>query len=87
MANNERINFTLSGKAIKALKKIPAGQRSKYIDELIIKDTKSNALADFIEKYKKRKNPIWTDENHPDLMTLEDIANYNPLKFRKIEEW
>ncbi|MBI2996439.1 MAG: hypothetical protein HYY52_07025 [Candidatus Melainabacteria bacterium] len=87
MANNERINFTLSNKALKALKKIPAGQRSKYIDELIIKDIKSNDLAEFIEKYKKRNKPIWTDENHPDLMTEEDIANYRPLKWKKIEEW
>ena len=82
MANNERVNFTLSNKARKALKKIPTGQRSKYIEELIIKDTKSNDLADFIEKYKKRKKPIWTDENHPDLMTDEDIANYRSLSWR-----
>ena len=82
MANNERVNFTLSNKARKALKKIPAGKRSKYIEELIIKDTKSNDLADFIEKYKKRKKPIWSDENHPDLMTDEDIANYRPLTWR-----
>ena len=79
MANNERLNFTLSSKARKALKKIPAGQRSKYIDELIIKDSESNDLADFIEKYKKRKRPIWTDENHPDLMTPEDFRNYRHL--------
>ena len=79
MANNERVNFTLSNKARKALKKIPAGQRSKYIEELIIKDAKSNDLGDFIEKYKKRKKPIWTDENHPNLNTPEDFRNYRHL--------
>ena len=79
MANNERVNFTLSNKARKALKKIPAGQRSKYIEELITKNAESNDLGEFIEKYKKRKKPIWTDENHPDLMTPEDFRNYRHL--------
>ena len=73
---SKRTNFTLSDKARKALKKIPAGQRSKYIEELIIKDTESNDLGEFIEKYKKRKKPIWSDEDHPDLMTPEDFRNY-----------
>jgi hypothetical protein len=25
----------------------------------------------------EREGPVWTDENHPDLKTLEDIENYS----------
>ena len=79
---SERFNFTFSKKAAKKLKKIPAGQRSKYLETLVDRDFKSKDLITFIERYKKSKKSIWTDENHPDLMTDEDFANYRPLTWR-----
>lgn len=82
MANNERINFTLSKKLLKKLRKIPAGQRSRFIEDAANEHLEKVDRLNYIDGLKKRK-PIWSDEDHPDLMTLEDIANYNPLKFRK----
>lgn len=79
---SKRFNFTFSEKAAKRLKKIPPGQRSKYFEALMERDFKSKDLIAFIEKYKKSGKPIWTDENHPDLMTDEDFANYRPLTWR-----
>lgn len=80
---SERFNFTFSKRIAKRLKKVPPGQRSKYIAGLINDDSESNDLVKFIEKYKKSKKPIWTDENHPDLMTPEDFANYRYSLWRK----
>lgn len=80
---SKRFNFTFSEKAAKKLKKIPAGQRSNYIEELITRDFESNDLATFIKEYKKRKKPIWTDKNHPDLNTPEDFANYRYSLWRR----
>ena len=82
MANSERANFTLSKKLLKKLKKIPSGQRSKFIEDAANEYFEKADRLQYIEDLKKKK-PIWSDEDHPDLITLEDIANYNPLKFRK----
>lgn len=79
---SKRFNFTFSERIARILKKIPTGQRSKYLESLIYEDNQRNDLVKFIEKYKKRKKPIWTDENHPDLITDEDFANYRPLRWR-----
>lgn len=86
MANNERANFTLSKRLLKKLKKIPPGQRSKFIEEAANEYFDRLDRLNFIEKLNKRKKPIWTDENHPDLMTKEDIANYRPLTWRMDEQ-
>ena len=82
MANNERANFTLSKKLLKKLRKLPAGQRSRFMEEAANEYFEKADRLEYIEDL-KNKEPIWSDKNHPDLITLEDIANYNPLKFRK----
>ena len=82
MANSDRVNFTLSKKLLKKLKNIPAGQRSQFIEEAANEYYEKLKRLKFIEKLKKMKKSIWSDEDHPDLMTLEDIANYRPLTWR-----
>ena len=65
MATKKRKNFTLSGETM--------------MEEAIDKKELVKRRKDFIKKYKKRKKPIWTDENHPDLNTPEDFRNYRHL--------
>lgn len=43
----ERMYFTLSGPVVRALHKIPAGDRSKFVDDLLLQDPK---IIDFIKK-------------------------------------
>lgn len=78
----KRYNFTFSPETGEILEEIPPGQRSKYVEEAIYEKKLVAKREDFIKKYKKRKKPIWSDEDHPDLMTPEDIANYKPLSWR-----
>ena len=80
---SKRVNFTLSDKLLKKLnKKVPPGQRSQFMEDAANEYFEKADRLEYIEDLKNKK-PIWSDEDHPDLMTLEDIANYNPLKFRK----
>ena len=85
-SNKQRVNFTLSNKLIKKLNKIPAGQRSKAIEDAANEYFMRLDRMQFIEKLKKEE-PIWSDKNHPDLMTDKDFTNYRPLKSRKIKYW
>ena len=80
---SKRRNFILSGEINRELDLIPAGQRSSFVEKALKNELYRARRDRFIKKHLKGKKPIWTDENHPDLMTLEDIANYNPLKFKK----
>ena len=79
---SKRFNFTFSDDAAKKLKKVPAGQRSAYLEGLINKDFEDNDLIKYIEKYKKVGKPIWSDKDHPDLITDIDFAKYKPLNWR-----
>ena len=68
MATKKRKNFTLSDETM--------------MEETVDKKELVKRRKDFIKKYKKSGKPIWSDEDHPDLITLEDIANYRPLTWR-----
>ena len=83
MATKKRKNFTLSDETIKELNIIPPGQRSKAVANGIKREVARAKRLKFLKKYLKSKKPIWSDKDHPDLMTLEDIANYSPLTWRK----
>lgn len=43
----ERMYFTLSGSVVRALHKMPAGDRSKFIDDLLLQHPK---IIEFIKK-------------------------------------
>ena len=50
--------------------------KNKYLEDDINEKRLVEKRGAFIEWYRKRGKPIWTDENHPDLNTPEDFANY-----------
>ena len=76
---SKRVNFTLSDKLLKKLnKKIPHGQRSQFMEDAANEYFEKADRLQYIKSLKKKK-PIWSDENHPDLMTPEDFRNYRHL--------
>lgn len=79
----KRKNFTISDKTINELKIIPSGQQSRFVERAIRSELAKVKRIKSLKKYLKSKKPIWSDESHPDLVTLEDIANYRPLSWRK----
>lgn len=87
MATKKRLNFTLTNDIVKELKGIAPGRRSGFVNMAIRNEILRMRRDKFLKKYLKSKRPIWTDENHPDLITEEDIANYRPTKSRKIVNW
>jgi len=78
----KRKNFTISDKADKELSAIPPGQKSQFVENAILSETAKLKRQKFLKNYLKSKKPIWTEENHPDLLTIEDFASYRPLIWR-----
>jgi hypothetical protein len=77
----QRVNVTFPVDVLESLEKLLAPrQRNRFIveaTERALQDTRlDRALNALLEE------PAWTDENHPDLMSVEDVDRY----VRKLRE-
>jgi len=71
----QRVNVTFPVEVLENLEKLLAPrQRNRFIVEATaraLQDTQlDRALNALLEE------PAWTDENHPDLMSIEDVDHY-----------
>ena len=68
-----RINVTLPAQLAKDLRElVPRGERNRFVVEATRKELKRAKLLHALEV----SFGAWSDENHPDLMTDEDIDRY-----------
>lgn len=72
---NKRINVTFPTSLLEELRRhVPARERNRFIVEATQKEIKLARLAAVLEDL--RLSPAWSEEDHPDLMTVEDIDHY-----------
>jgi len=70
-----RINVTFPADLLEALDKfVPSRKRNHFIVEATEEALRRLQLARVLEGL--REEPAWTDENHPDLMTVQDVDRY-----------
>jgi hypothetical protein len=71
----KRINVTFPTTLLEELRRyVPRRERNKFIleaTEKALRQAKLRAVLDDL-----REGPIWSDEDHPDLMTVEDVNRY-----------
>ncbi len=71
----KRINVTFPVSLLEELRRyVPRRERSKFIVEATEKELKRARLRKVLEDL--RREPAWSDEDHPDLMTVEDVNRY-----------
>ena len=71
----KRINVTFPISLLEELRRyVPRRERSKFIIEATEKELKRTRLQKVLEDL--RREPAWSDEDHPDLMTVEDVNRY-----------
>ena len=69
----KRLNITLPDKLAAQLEElVPRGERNRLIVGLLERELRRKRLLLVLE----RSAGAWTDENHPDLMTVEDVNRY-----------
>lgn len=74
MAENlKRINITFPTSLLEELRAyIPRGERNEFIVEAIEKELRRIRLHQAL----RESAGAWSDEDHPDLMTVEDVNPY-----------
>jgi len=73
--SSERINVIFPKHLLEELKRfIPPRERNRFIVEATEKELRHARLAAFFDDL--RREPAWSDEDHPDLMTVEDVDRY-----------
>jgi hypothetical protein len=71
----KRINVTFPISLLEELRRyVPRRERNKFIVEATEKELKRVRLLKILEDL--RREPAWSDEDHPDLMTVEDVNRY-----------
>jgi hypothetical protein len=71
----KRINVTFPTLLLEELKEyIPPRERNQFIVEATENYLRQTRLRKVLESL--RQEPAWSDEDHPDLMTVEDVNNY-----------
>ncbi len=53
---------------------VPGRDRDRFIVEATEEALRQDRLEDVLSSL--RKEPAWSDEDHPDLMTVEDVDRY-----------
>lgn len=72
---SKRINVTFPISLLEELREhIPKRERNRFIVEATEKLLKQVRLQSILNEL--RREPAWSDEDHPDLMTIEDVNNY-----------
>ena len=70
-----RINVAFPAPLIAEMEKyIPRGERNRFIVEAAEKELRRRRFKAVLEEL--RREPAWSDEDHPDLMTIEDVDRY-----------
>lgn len=75
MAETKRINVTFPTSLLEELREyVPRQARNRFIVEATERLLKQARLTKVLEDL--RQEPAWSDEDHPDLMTVEDVNRY-----------
>lgn len=70
-----RINVTFPDDLVEAIDRfVPPRKRNSFIVEATAVALRRAQLTRTLEEL--RREPAWTDENHPKLMTVEDVDRY-----------
>ena len=70
-----RINVTFPVSLLEELRRyVPRRKRSKFIVEATERKLRRFRRKKVLEAL--RRGPAWSDEDHPDLMTVEDVNRY-----------
>ena len=74
-ASKKRINVTFPESVLDLLKSVvPERKRNSFIVEATEEALRRERLGQVLETL--REKPAWSDEDHPDLMTVEDVDRY-----------
>jgi hypothetical protein len=69
----ERLNLYLTKPLADELRRlIPPRERTRFVEEVLKRELRRRKLREAIES----AYGAWTDENHPDMMTGEDIDRW-----------
>jgi hypothetical protein len=72
-AIKERMNLYITKSVMDELRRIvPARERTKFVEEVLARELRRLKLREAIEK----SYGAWKDEDHPDMMTPEDIDRW-----------
>jgi hypothetical protein len=72
-AVKERMNLYITKSVMDELRRaIPPRERTKFVEEVLARELRRRRLKEAI----KKSAGAWTDENHPELMTGEDIDRW-----------
>jgi len=72
-AVKERMNLYITKSLMDDLRKaVPARERTRFVEDILTRELRRRKLLDAIEK----AYGAWTDENHPDMKTFEDINRW-----------
>ncbi|GAB4435515.1 MAG: hypothetical protein Fur0044_32780 [Anaerolineae bacterium] len=72
---SKRVNVTFPVTLLEELRThVPRRERNEFIVEATEKLLKQIRLKKVLEDL--RREPAWSDEDHPDLMTVEDVNHY-----------
>lgn len=74
-SETKRINVTFPVSLLEELKDhVPQRERNKFIVAATENHLKQVKLKKVVAEL--RQKPAWSDKDHPDLMTVEDVDNY-----------
>ena len=72
-AVKERMNLYITKSLMDDLRKVvPARERTRFVEEVLARELRRRKLLDALEK----AYGAWTDENHPEMKTYEDINRW-----------
>ncbi|HAE59158.1 MAG TPA: hypothetical protein DCG54_06525 [Anaerolineae bacterium] len=72
-AVKERMNLYITKSVADELRRlVPARERTKFVEEVLARELRREHLREVLA----RTAGAWKDEDHPDLMTVEDINRW-----------
>ena len=72
-AVKERMNLYITKSVMDDLRRvIPARERTRFVEEVLAREIRRRKLREAIDK----SYGAWKDEDHPDMMTFEDIERW-----------
>ncbi len=72
-AVKERMNLYITKSVMDNLREIiPARERTRFVEEILARELRRRRLRNVL----KKSYGAWKDEDHPDMMTVEDIDRW-----------
>lgn len=69
----ERMNLYITKSLMDELRSaIPARERTRFVEEVLARELRRRKLREVL----KKSYGAWTDENHPELATFEDVNRW-----------